>query len=597
MTAQARALGTSPLTTHHSRTHAQSLVMSRLSIHAPRAVAVREEVQPPCRLIEPADRTVRRMGEAVASDGSWLAVSSPTAGDNAGDLGEVLFVEFELTDPTRALRFRSRADDACGSLLRTQRFQSVSGFDHFGTAIAVARIRTASGPSPLLLIGSDNADVDGLAAGNVEVHSRVPTQKTPHAVRTGARTDLTTDGTLWSLEAVLTSTTPQEGSEFGAALAIAVGDPTIVAVGAPRSDVGSAFDAGTVELFRRISPSSETSTPTPLSHGSFGGPRSRVPVERATRSASAPFTGSDQSALHSARHSNIDAARRRQWRATVTIQSPRPQMSGWFGRAIAMNTRWLAIGAPGTNVTTNEVATGNITTVANSAQHFASTLSQDSSIGSTSDQATIGAAGAVFLYQLSNGQPQYVATLFAPTPNRSMWFGSALAIDGDQLVVGAPGAEAACDMSPNSPTRAGCAFLFNLAEDVRSPVQIDPPICESGGGFGQSVSIAPGFVAIGAPGINGTSFDANGVPISIEDAGRLFVYRMPWAGWSGGLEPPVQLGGPSPWPSALFGSACAFLMSGTSTTPFVATGHLYVEEESHAPSPGVTLHKIEVQSP
>ncbi len=571
------------MTTHHTRVHEHSLVMSRLSAHTPHAIAAGEEVQAPCRLIEPSDHTILRMGEAVASIGPWLAISSPTAGDNAGDLGEVLFVEFDLTDTTRAPRSRSHADKACGSILRTQRFRSSSGFDHFGTAIAVARVRTALGPAPLLLIGSDNADVDGLAAGNVEVHSRMPSRQSPTPAQKSTDTDRATDGAGWSRETVLNSTKPQEGAEFGAALAIAVGDPTIVAVGAPRTDVGNSFDAGTVELFRRVSPSSAIHAPTSLSLGSSSSPDPRVYTERATRSASASRSVSDRTAANASMQTNVGASERTQWRAIETMQSPCPQMSGWFGRAIAMNARWLAIGAPGTDVAMHM----------ESAQNPA----QNPTIGSTRDQATIDSAGAVFIYQLSHGQPRYVATLSAPTPNRSMWFGSALAIDGDQLVVGAPGAESVCDTHPDTLPRTGCAFLFNLMGDTRSPIRIDPPMCESGGGFGQSVSVASGSLAIGAPGIDGTSFDANGVPISLEDAGRIFVYRMPWAAWSGGLEPPVQLGGPSPWPSALFGSACAFLISADVTTPFVAAGHLYVEEESHAPSPGVTLHQIETPSP
>jgi hypothetical protein len=534
------------------------------------------------------------MGEVVVSTGSWLAIGSPTSGDTAGDRGEVTFVELLLGDAPSASESQRVASAPCGSIVRTQRFQSSLGFDHFGAALALGRVRTAEGPTPLLLIGSDAAEVDGIAAGRVEVHFRAPSMRA--SASTQARGE--TDSGVWSQEAILLSAEPQEGAEFGAAIALAVGDPTVAAVGAPRFDAGDFFDAGSVEVFRRVPPSSQPRVPTDMSRGSAPHRESSIDNVRLASNLNAPSHTRAASAINPSRESDSKLASHAQWRSIATIPCPLPQMSSWFGRALAMNARWLAIGAPGIDLSrsSESVANAEVHAKFNGAHH-----------------AAFESAGAVFLYQLSNGQPLYVATLTAPDPNRSMWFGSALALDGDRLLVGAPGAESLDSVDPEFPARTGCAYLFDLSTREERPIRIEPPILESGASFGQAVTLGAGIMAIGAPGFDGdleldatrggTAEDATErtrfwqrdteSSMPIEDAGRVFVYQLPWAAWHGELEPPMHLIGPSRWPSALFGNTCAVLESRANATPIVAAGHLYVEEESHAPSPGVTLHRIE----
>ena len=574
--------------------NARPFATPRTSTPTPSMSDVGNNAQPPCRLLEPPDPSVLRMGEVVVSTGSWLAIGSPTSGDTAGDRGEVTFVELLLGDAPSASESQRVASAPCGSIVRTQRFQSSLGFDHFGAALALGRVRTAEGPTPLLLIGSDAAEVDGIAAGRVEVHFRAPSMRA--SASTQARGE--TDSGVWSQEAILLSAEPQEGAEFGAAIALAVGDPTVAAVGAPRFDAGDFFDAGSVEVFRRVPPSSQPRVPTDMSRGSAPHRESSIDNVRLASNLNAPSHARAASTTNPSRESDSKLASHAQWRSIATIPCPLPQMSSWFGRALAMNARWLAIGAPGVDLSgsSESVANTEVHAKFNGAHH-----------------AAFESAGAVFLYQLSNGQPLYVATLTAPDPNRSMWFGSALALDGDRLLVGAPGAESLDSVDPEFPARTGCAYLFDLSTREERPIRIEPPILESGASFGQAVTLGAGIMAIGAPGFDGdleldatrggaaedaterTRFWQRDTESSmpIEDAGRVFVYQLPWAAWHGELEPPMHLIGPSRWPSALFGNTCAVLKSRANATPVIAAGHLYVEEESHAPSPGVTLHRIE----
>ena len=428
------------------------------------------------------------------------------------------------------------------------------------------------------------------------MHYRAPSRRA--SASTQARGE--TDSGTWSQEAILQSSKPQAGAEFGAAIAIAVGDPTFAAVGAPRFDAGDFFDAGSVEVFRRVPSSSQPRVPTSLSRGSApSGETSSesaplVYAANAPSHARAPSNGitsrGNTSKGNTSRANDSKQALQAPWRSIAILHCPNPQLSSWFGRALAMNARWLAIGAPGIDLSPTSDATAN------------------SKIG-TRNNAACESAGAVFLYRLSNGQPTYVTTLTAPEPNRSMWFGSALALDGDRLVVGAPGAESLASVDPEFPARTGCAYLFDLTALEERPIRIEPPILESGASFGQAVTLGAGILVIGAPGLDG-DLEPDGAGESaiesgyaaqhvsdrhtlIEDAGRVFVYQLPWAAWHGELEPPMHLIGPSVFPSALFGNTCAVLQSHANSALFVATGHLYVEEESHAPSPGVALHRIE----
>ena len=71
------------------------------------------------------------------------------------------------------------------------------------------------------------------------------------------------------------------------------------------------------------------------------------------------------------------------------------------------------------------------------------------------------ATGAVFAYSMGSGTSEVVQRLEPSSPNANMRFGAALALCGDTLVVGAPGANAMGQMS-------GAAYVYSFDNETRS---------------------------------------------------------------------------------------------------------------------------------
>ncbi|MCX5652232.1 MAG: FG-GAP repeat protein [Planctomycetota bacterium] len=206
-----------------------------------------------------------------------------------------------------------------------------------------------------------------------------------------------------------------------------------------------------------------------------------------------------------------------------------------------------------------------------------------------------------------------VATITPPAPRLSMWFGSAVAIEGDLLAIASPGDDVATAgsrepvhaagavyiyrrtavaatgseryrlervLTAPSPEPAawfglsidlddgvlavgaprardqasgllptGCVYLFDLALAEAMPKRIDPPSGVQTYGFGQSLALRDGVLVIGAP---STDLLKHSAPDgTLDDAGAAWTYTLGGARFTGALNPP------KPLPSGLFGASCA----------------------------------------
>ncbi len=104
------------------------------------------------------------------------------------------------------------------------------------------------------------------------------------------------------------------------------------------------------------------------------------------------------------------------WSGDTKINNPSPELGTSFGAALAATDAYLVVGAP------------------------------------TATSASLPNAGAIYLYSFTpQGSVNLVATLNAPQPSAEARFGSAVAIAGDMLVVGAPGEGA-----------QGAAYVFDM---------------------------------------------------------------------------------------------------------------------------------------
>lgn len=471
----------------------------------------------------------RRLGETLAADGELLAIASPTDGDDALSAGQVAIV-----------LLRPPADGSAGApgtIAPIALLKSHESGDHFGCALAVRRVKEAgsarAGTSTLVAVGADRAA--GLT-GAVELYWI----QTAADAACGDGGDTTTTATTAHV-ATLLADDPQPGAEFGRALALGggAGEPPLLAVGAPRHDLADAFDAGRVHLFR---PARSPDGPTDP------------------------------------------------WFACATIAAPDPESSAWFGSAVALGAEAsahtiLAVGCPG------EGAHGGA-----------------SSPGGRRS-SVVGGAGAIHLYAVdARGHATWLTRLQSPSPEPHAWFGSALAIDGTALLVGEPrGAHAGL--------RCGRAWRFDLAALDRPAVPLMPTQgsdpaelrawLQPGMGFGGAIAARDGVVIVGAPGfdaplaLDGAAMSGIGTRpadrrpppppherATVEDTGLAFVFER------GATSPDRVLVGPSLLPMSLFGPSAALIPRSDGAGCTAAIGHLYLEEEAHAPSPGVALFDL-----
>lgn len=177
-----------------------------------------------------------------------------------------------------------------------------------------------------------------------------------------------------------------------------------------------------------------------------------------------------------------------------------------FGRAVAIDGPLIAVGAPELDDGAGEVflwrdAGASFTAEAPlaappGAKGFGSAVALADGLlaaGAPGSGVGDGASGLVALFEQVAGNLQPLATLEAPTPAAGDRFGAAVAIGGESIVVGAPGA-----------SLTGRAFLYPSAGRAEVTA-MELMVPELGGsadavGFGSSVSLEGDLVVVGAPG-------------------------------------------------------------------------------------------------
>jgi FG-GAP repeat len=123
-------------------------------------------------------------------------------------------------------------------------------------------------------------------------------------------------------------------------------------------------------------------------------------------------------------------------------------------------------------------------------------------VGAPQDDGLAHNAGAVYLFDLATGALR--AKLHAPGGSKNDRFGSSLAIDGEQLIVGAPDALTGA-------SHKGAAYLFKPVSQGMGK-QLVPPPTATGADFGFSVDISGARAIVGMPvsnsqpGTEGTAF-------------------------------------------------------------------------------------------
>jgi hypothetical protein len=189
----------------------------------------------------------------------------------------------------------------------------------------------------------------------------------------------------------------------------------------------------------------------------------------------------------------------------LELTDPEPEANNGYGAALAVGARFLAVSAPygstGGKVHVFDAAAGNVArSIADPGPSqtggfgAAVVLVNDGrlAIASPRDETFIGRAGAVHIFQVPEGAT--IGAIYPPeASDEASGFGTALAVLGGELFVGAP----------NAP-HGGAVYVFD-AMTFEFRRKIAPPTAEAGQSFGVALAVAPDRLLVGASGSRASS--------------------------------------------------------------------------------------------
>ena len=188
-----------------------------------------------------------------------------------------------------------------------------------------------------------------------------------------------------------------------------------------------------------------------------------------------------------------------------------------FGSAVALSGNTLAIGAPGDDSSSKGTVGGN--------------------------PADLGAAqsGAVYVYVRSGTTWAQQAYVKASNTGMGDGFGTAVALSGDLLAVGAPEEDSAAsgvnagDPANDDAQNAGAVYVLHRVGTAWSQeAYLKPSTTRPGDNFGAAVSLFGGTLAVGAPGESSSARNVGGAEddTSAPGAGAAYVFLRSGIGWS-----------------------------------------------------------------
>ncbi|MEO1483965.1 MAG: hypothetical protein AAFU77_17780 [Myxococcota bacterium] len=186
------------------------------------------------------------------------------------------------------------------------------------------------------------------------------------------------------------------------------------------------------------------------------------------------------------------------------IKATNPDQGDEFGAAIALSRDTLAVGAP-----------------------------FEDSDGSNETDNSVADSGAVYIFRRVNGDWTFEAYLKANSPNQEDRFGASLSIDGDTLIVGAPGASLETDPS-NTTSGSGAVYVFQRVGATWNQQDfLKPQTADDDDGFGASVGFSDGRIVIGAPGEDSaaTRVDGTATSNSSPSSGAAYVFEFSGTSW------------------------------------------------------------------
>lgn len=318
------------------------------------------------------------------------------------------------------------------------------------------------------------------------------------------------------------------GARFGSAIAVS-GDT--IAVGAP--EAGSKTSCGSVYVFTRTADGTgwreeAIVEPSPLSQGLYFG--TSVALSGDTLAVGAP---GDSNGGSSAGAAYIFTRTAGVWTQRAYLKAAQPRQGDLFGGSIALSGQTVAVGAIGE---------------AGSAKGVNGPV-----------DASLGGAGAVYVFTASGDAWSQQAYVKASNPQTSTNFGNAVALDGDTLVVGAiqeRGASTGINGDQtDSLQRSGAVYVFTRTGSTWSQqAYVKASNTRTGAAFGTSVALANDTLVVGdrletgkGAGVDGDQSDGG------FHTGAVYVFGRSGSTWS----QRTYVKAPNPRNEAEFGRAVA----------------------------------------
>jgi len=294
-----------------------------------------------------------------------------------------------------------------------------------------------------------------------------------------------------ALESTLLEPAPGESDQLGSAVAALGSD---LFVGAPHFNSGAAH-AGAVFVFRAGGIGTLTK-PAPAFDDLFG---FAVAAAGNTVVVGAPFDGTGAPGAGAAYLFDAQTGA-----LTQTLANPTPEDYDLFGNAVAAAGTFVVVGAPFDDTTKPNAGAAYVFDAASGAllhtlqaprpkegDLFGSAVAASDTmiaVGAPYDDTVATNAGAVHLFDAATGT--LVHTFLNPEDNADDRFGSAVAIAGGGVLIGAP-------FDDTGAADAGIAYLFDALSGALLTT-FDNPTPAPGDQFGASLAAGGNLVAVGS---------------------------------------------------------------------------------------------------
>jgi len=198
------------------------------------------------------------------------------------------------------------------------------------------------------------------------------------------------------------------------------------------------------------------------------------------------------------------------WDETI-IQADVPHPDDRFGRSVAINGNWVIVGADQEDESGSDAGAAYLFHYDNGSWSFDTKLTPQApaggdrfgcSVALQGNIAIIGAwgdddrgtdAGAVYVYRYEASSWSLDTKLTPPASSAGDGFGSSVALDGDAIIIGAPGDD-------DNGSDAGAAYVFrDSGASWEQEAKLLAVTGDAGDKFGTSVAISGVISVVGAP--------------------------------------------------------------------------------------------------